>query len=124
MKLMVFVLSFFVMGFAASADQKPAPGGGAQKKSAPQSKGNRQQSLTGCVDEQDGNYVLLDDKMEKKLADLEAVGASNEAFFAKHLGHIVTVKGRTSSEQDSKFRVSSVEDLAPVCAPGQSANPQ
>jgi hypothetical protein len=125
MKLFVFVLACFAIGFAAPADQK-SPGEGTQKKSAPQSKSNRQvqESMTGCVDEQDGNYVLLDDKMEKKLADLEAVGASNEAFFAKHLGHTVTVKGRKPSEQDPKFRVSSVEDIAPVCAPRQGANPQ
>ncbi len=115
------------VGFAAPADQKAPPGEGNQKKSARQSKSNRQaqqQSMTGCVDEQDGNYVLLDDQMQNKLADLEAVGASNEAFFAKHLGHTVTIKGRKASEQDSKFKVSSIEDVAPVCAPVQSTNPR
>ena len=120
------VLLCCAIGFAAPAEQKSTPGKGAEKKSAPQSKSNRQvqQSMTGCVDEQDGNYVLLDDRMQGKLADLEAVGASNEAFFAKHLGHTVTVRGRKSSEQDLKFKVSSIEDKAPVCAPAQSTNPQ
>jgi len=97
-----------------------------QKKSAPKSKGNRpaQQSLTGCIDEQDGNYVLLDDRMLSKLVDLEATGASNEAFFAKHLGHKVTVKGSKSSEAETRFKVTSIEDVASVCAPAQGTNQQ
>lgn len=125
MKL-ILAFAFVMARLAAPTDQKSIPGEGAQKKSAPQSKSSRQaqQSMTGCVDEQDGNYVLLDDRMQNKLADLEAVGASNEAFFAKHLGHTVTVKGRKSSEPESRFKVSSIEDVAPVCAPPQGTNPQ
>jgi hypothetical protein len=126
MKSIVLLLIVATAGFAAPADQKTSPGEKNQKKSAPQSKSNRQaqQSMTGCVDEQDGNYVLLDDRMQKKLADLEAVGASNEAFFAKHLGHTVTIKGRKASEPETSFKVSSIEDVASVCAPPQGANPQ
>ncbi len=92
------------------------------KKSTPKTKAS-QQTMTGCVDEQDGNYVLVDDRMLNKLADLEAVGASNEALFAKHMGHKVTVKGSKSSQAEGKFRVSSIEDISSVCAPAQS-NPQ
>jgi hypothetical protein len=126
MKFTFFLLACIATALAAPTNQKAAPGDGAQKKSAQQSKNNRQavESLTGCVDEQDGNYVLLDDKMETKLADLEAVGASNEAFFAKHLGHTVIVKGKKPSEQDTKFRVSSIEEVSAVCGPPQGANPQ
>src|SRR5689334_25434456 len=105
MKLVFAITIFAMITFAAPAEQKGKSGEGTQKKSAPQSKKNRQtqQSMTGCIDEQDGNYVLLDDTMLKKLAALEAVGASNEAFFAKHLGHTVTVKGKRSSEQETTF---------------------
>jgi hypothetical protein len=97
-----------------------------KKKSAPKAKSSRptQQTLTGCVDEQDGNYVLLDDRMLTKLALLEAVPASNEAFFAKHLGHKVTIKGSKSSEQGAPFKVTSIEDLASVCAPAQGTDKQ
>jgi len=111
------------LAIAAPLDEK-AGTPDTQKKTAPKSKSNRQgeQSLTGCVDEQDGNYVLLDDRMLKKLVDLEAVPASNEAFFAKHLGHKVTVKGSKSSEQEAKFKVTSIEDVASVCAPAQGTN--
>ena len=93
-----------------------------EKKPAPKAKA-AQQSLTGCVDEQDGHYVLVDDRMLHKLADLEAVGASNEAVFAKHMGHKVTVKGSKSSEAEGKFKVSNIEDVSSVCAPAQP-NPQ
>jgi hypothetical protein len=123
------LLLVFVAGLATSApfeDKAGTPEGSQKKSAAPKSKGNRQaqQSLTGCVDEQDGNYVLLDDRMLNKLADLEAVPASNEAFFAKHLGHKVTIKGNKSSEPEAKFKVTSIEDLAPVCAPAQGTNQQ
>jgi hypothetical protein len=122
MRLSALFLVFLAgVAIAAPADDKK---GASQKKSAPKSKGNQvQQSLTGCVDEQDGNYVLVDDRMLNKLTDLEAVPASNEAFFAKHLGHKVTVKGSKSSEQEAKFKVTSIEDLASVCAPAQGTNP-
>ena len=119
----LFLIMFAGLVVAAPSDEKGNPEG-SQKNSAPKSKSNRQaqQSLTGCVDEQDGNYVLLDDRMLNKLTDLEAVPASNEAFFAKHLGHKVTVKGSKSSDQDGKFKVTSIEDLAAVCAPAQGGN--
>jgi len=121
----LFLFTIAGLAMATPFDEKGSTEG-SQKKSAPKSKSNRQaqQSLTGCVDEQDGNYVLLDDRMLNKVADLEAVPASNEAFFAKHLGHKVTVKGSKSSEQETKFKVVSIEDLASVCAPAQGTNQQ
>jgi hypothetical protein len=115
------ITMFAILSSAALVElpgQRLSAQDGAHKNSAPKSKSS-QQSLTGCVDEQDGNYVLLDDKMLNRLADLEAVGASNEAFFAKHLGHKVTVKGTKSSESDARFKVTSIEDLSAVCAPAQ-----
>jgi len=125
MKSTIFlVVCFTVAGFAVPQGQASPPAEGAKKKAAPQAKSARLETMTGCVDQQEGNFVLLDDRMEKKLADLEAVGASNEAFFAKHVGHTVTVKGKKSSEQEGKFKVSSIEDKAPVCAPAESTNPR
>jgi hypothetical protein len=109
----------------ASADEKGS--GGTQKKAAPQSKkGSRpaQESLTGCVDEQDGKYVLLDDRMLKKLTNLQTTVASDEDFFAKHLGHKVIVRGNKASGQEAAFKVTSIEDVAAVCAPAQGTNQQ
>jgi hypothetical protein len=126
MRLSAFFLVLLAsLAIAAPFDQAGTPEG-SQKKSAPKPKSNRQaqQSMTGCVDEQDGKYVLVDDRMLNKLTDLEAVPASDEAFFAKHLGHKVTVKGSKSSEPEAKFKVTSIEDLASVCAPAQGTNQQ
>jgi hypothetical protein len=112
------MLTFCSIALAASFDEKGNPEQGAQKKSVPKSKSNRaQQTLTGCVDEQNGNYVLLDDRMLKKLVDLEAASVGSEDFFAKHLGHKVTVKGTQASMSEGKFKVTSIEDVAPVCSP-------
>jgi hypothetical protein len=111
------LLVFCTVALGASPEEKAPPGkSGTQKKSAPKSK-TTQQVFTGCVDEQDGQYVLLDDHVLKKVVNLEAVHAGSEDFFAKHLGHKVTVKGTMSSETEGKFKVSSIEDVAPVCSP-------
>lgn len=114
------------VAFAAPSDQKPDPQGTAPKKSAPKAKSNRTapQSLTGCVDEQEGKYVLLDERMLNKLANLEAGAAGDENVFAKHVGHKVIVKGIKPSDPDGSFKVTSIEELATVCAPPQGASPQ
>jgi len=122
----LLILSFAGLALTAPLDQKSGNPKDSQKKAAPKAKSGRQgvQSLTGCVDEQDGKYVLLDDRMLNRLAEMEAVSASNEAFFAKHLGHKVTIKGNKSSEPEAKFKVTSIEDVASVCAPAQSTDQQ
>lgn len=76
-------------------------------------------SLTGCVDEQDGRYILVDDRELKPVADLQADGFSTESF-AKHVGHLVTVRG-TSNPGSSRpvFRVRSIETLDDTCTPRQ-----
>jgi hypothetical protein len=124
MKMLTLIWAVFAgFGLVALADEK-SPRDGTQKKAAPKSKSSRQESLTGCVDEQDGKYVLLDDKMLKKVANLETAIASSEDVFAKHLGHKVIVKGSRVPEQEAVFKVASIEDVAAVCAPAQGANPQ
>jgi len=122
----LFLVLLAGLAMAAPFDDRAGAPEGSKKKSAPKSQSNRQaqQSLTGCVDQQDGNYVLVDDRMLKKLVDLEAVAASNDDFFAKHLGHKVMVKGSKSSEPEAKFKVTGIEDLAAVCAPAQDTNQQ
>jgi len=109
----------------APADEKSGSSDKTSKKAVPQSKkGSRQtqESMTGCVDEQDGKYVLLDDHMLKKLANLETTIAGSEDVFAKHMGHKVVVKGNKTSGQEIIFKVTSIEDVAAVCAPAQGTN--
>src|SRR5690348_4194403 len=52
-------------------------------------------SLSGCIDEQDGKYVLIHDQTRGLIANLEADGFPTEGF-AKHLGHKVTVRGTSN----------------------------
>lgn len=76
-------------------------------------------SLTGCVDEQNGHYVLVDEKALTPLANLEAEGFPTEGF-AKHLGHKVTVRGTSNSGAGRPvFKVRSIETINDSCAPQQ-----
>ena len=90
----------------------------AQEEKAPKSESKRgSSSLSGCVDEQDGHYVLIDDRTRSPIADLEADGFPTEGF-AKHLGHKVTVRGISNSGTSRPlFKVRSVEFIRDTCAP-------
>ncbi len=81
-------------------------------------KSPRQTSLTGCLDQKDSNFVLVEDNMLTPIADLQAAGFTKENF-AKHVGHKVTVYGQVSSEGGTRvMRVNRVKSLAGICAPG------
>jgi hypothetical protein len=74
-------------------------------------------SLTGCVDEQDGKYVLVDDHNLKVVANLDAEGFPAEGF-AKHVGQKVTVRGISNpSGARPVFKVRSIETVSETCAP-------
>jgi hypothetical protein len=74
-------------------------------------------SLTGCIDEQNGHYVMVDDRTLDPIADLQAEGFETEGF-AKHMGHKVTVRGTSSpGEGRPLFKVRSIEAVSDTCAP-------
>ena len=74
-------------------------------------------SLTGCVDQQDGHYLLVDDRNLDPVADLQADGFPTEGF-AKHMGQKVTVRGISSSGSTRPvFKVRSIETVSETCAP-------
>jgi hypothetical protein len=74
-------------------------------------------SMTGCVDEKDGHYILVDDQGLNPMADLEAEGFPTEGF-AKYMGHKVTVRGTSNSGSARPlFKVRSVETVSETCAP-------
>jgi len=93
---------------AAQAASKPnkAPLG---NQSAPKA----QHSLTGCIDEQAGQYVLLDDQMAK-IASLQSADSDQEVF-AKHLGRMVRVIGTDLSGRKGTFQVTRIEQLSGRC---------
>jgi hypothetical protein len=94
---------------AATAQEPPATV--QSKKAAPKAAA----SLSGCVDEHDGQYVLIHDQTRNLIANLEAEGFPTENF-ARHLGHKVTVRG-TSDPNGAHpvFKVRSVETISETC---------
>src|SRR4051812_29242776 len=82
-----------------------------KKKAAPQA------SLSGCIDQQEGHYVLVDDRALTPVADLEADGFPTEGF-AKYMGQKVTVRGTSNPGSTRQaFKVRSVETISETCAP-------
>jgi hypothetical protein len=78
-----------------------------------------QRSLTGCIDEQFGQYVLLDGEMVK-IIGLQSAGPSNDVF-AKYVGHVVQVKGSRSRGPKPTFTVTGIEKIADVCGQAREA---
>ena len=74
-------------GAAAFAQSRPARSQSAAKA-----------SLTGCVDERDGQYVLTNDTNLQPTARLKPAAGSPEDNFARHMGHKVNVRGMLSKE--------------------------
>jgi hypothetical protein len=105
---------------AAPPAVSSAPSRLGQQEKAPSKKAQPSgTSLTGCVDEQDGRYILTDDRELTPIANLEADGFPQEGF-AKHMGHKVTVRG-TSVPGDPRptFKVRSITTVSETCAPQQ-----
>jgi hypothetical protein len=103
------VLLGLALCLAAQAAGKPgqdAP----MSKSAPAAP----QSLTGCIDEQYGQYVLLDNQM-LKITNLQSAGTEKEVF-AKFVGHKVQVRGTKSSGPKGTFTVTGIEQIADNCS--------
>ena len=114
MRLQILILAGLAL--AVGLD-KPAVLVAQQTKGPAKQKGKAQQAaLTGCVDEQDGRYVLIQEQSRSLIAHLEAEGFPTEGF-AKHLGHKVTVRGTSSpaGANSPVFKVQTVEPISDVC---------
>jgi hypothetical protein len=100
----------------AGIPQEPPTKRAGQPKQAEPKKGS---SLDGCVDQHDGQYVLIHDQTRDLIATLEAEGFPTENF-ARHLGHKVTVRG-TSNPNGAHpvFKVRSVETISDTCGSQQ-----
>ena len=92
-----------------------ARAGDGPSQAAPTSKSvpAAQLSLTGCIDEQYGQYVLLDDQM-LKIASLQSAGSEKDVF-AKYVGHEVEVKGTKSSGSKATFTVTGIVQTSDQC---------
>jgi hypothetical protein len=96
---------------SANSQQQPKT----DPQARPEPKGEMT-SLTGCMDEQEGQWVLVNDQTLAILANLAADGFPTEGF-AKHMGHKVTVRGTVSSGGSRPlFKVRSIETISETCA--------
>ena len=113
--VVVTVLASGIVPQAAMASQAQDQG---QPKKVEQKKKPGGASLTGCVDEQDGQFVLVDDHDLKVVANLDAEGFPAEGF-AKHVGSKVTVRGISTTTGGTRpvFKVRSIETVSETCAP-------
>jgi hypothetical protein len=112
-----------ILAFTICALLLAASGIFAQEKQSPAKPKNppaktAQSNLTGCVDEQDGRYILITDQNRSLIAHLEAEGFPIEGF-AKHVGHKVTVRGTSTSSGTDRpvFKVRSIETVSDACGP-------
>jgi len=93
--------------------QDPQPKTESKEKADPK---DQTTSLTGCVDEQEGKWVLVNDQTMAVIANLAADGFPVEAF-AKFMGHKVNVRGTASSGgSSSTFRVREIKSISDTCA--------
>jgi len=75
-------------------------------------------SLTGCVDERDGQYVLTNDTDLQPTARLRPAAGSPEDNFARYMGQKVTVRGAISKQEPLPIMtVDSVQTVSQTCAP-------
>jgi hypothetical protein len=112
---------FFALNLASACPNPAADPAslGLQQKST--DKTDRKSSaavLKGCLDEQEGRYVLVSAETMQVLATLEADGFPTEGF-AKHVGHKVIVRGTSIPNGNHPvFKVRSVETISDTCEPG------
>ena len=71
------------------------------------------QSVTGCVDEQDGHYVLRD-VQTSQLIRLQAAGVNADNDFAKFVGHQTQASGTISAGTLTVAHIGQVADMCPV----------
>jgi hypothetical protein len=99
--------------FAIDRPQGQQPKTDSKEKADPK---EQTASLTGCVDEQEGKWVLVSDQTMAIIATLAADGFPTEAF-AKYMGHKVTVRGTASSTGSSApFKVRTIDQISDTCA--------
>jgi len=113
--LLVKVTVLGVLAWSASFSATQEPVG--QKVQAGRKKVAAKASLSGCADQQEGRYPLVDARDPSPVTDLEADGFPTEGF-ARYMGQKVTVRGTSSSGSTRPvFKVRSIESLNDTCAP-------
>ena len=74
------------------------------------------QSVTGCVDQEKGRYVIRDEKTSQ-LLNLQAPGPDADSYFARFLGHKTQVTGTADSA--GAIQVAKISQVADMCGSGK-----
>jgi hypothetical protein len=112
-----YVICVTLVGFCPVPTRAEVPAPQESKQQPRKQESRPSTSLTGCVDEQEGRYILVDERNLNPIADLVADGFPTEGF-AKHVGHKVIVRGASGPEgAHPVFRVRNIETVSEVCAP-------
>ena len=104
-------LGAFAQGQASDPNNKSTQPQTANRVKRPAEGAN--QSVTGCVDEQDGHYVLRD-LQTSQLIRLQATGVNADNDFAKFVGHQAQASGTVSSGTLTVTHIAQVADMCPV----------
>lgn len=118
MKLPVFVIGgLLCLGAVAPAQTtKDQP-----KTKSTQQSANRMkrasdatgQSVTGCVDQQDGHYVIRDIQSDR-LITLQPTGTNADDGFARFVGHQAQASGTLSGDKLTVTQIGQVADMCPI----------
>jgi hypothetical protein len=106
-------LSYAQSNPAMTSSQSQQPKAESKDKADPK---DQTSALMGCVDEQDGKWVLVNDQTMAIIANLAADGFPTEAF-AKYMGHKVNVRGTViPGGSSSTFKVREIKSISETCA--------
>lgn len=71
------------------------------------------QSVTGCVDQQDGHYVLRDAQSDR-LITLQSTGLDADNDFARFVGHQALASGTLTADTLTVTHIGQVSDMCPI----------
>lgn len=115
MKFQILLLgAFFCLGVTApaqTASQNPKNTQSANRVKQPVS--GAAQSVTGCVDEQNGHYVLRDVQTSQLIA-LQPTGTDSNDSFARFVGHQAEASGTMSAGTLKVAHIGQVADMCPI----------
>lgn len=74
------------------------------------------ESVTGCVDQQNGNYVLRNEQ-NSQILNLQSPGSDPDSWFARFVGHRVEADG--AKESGTTMRVTQIHQVADMCGTGK-----
>jgi len=116
MKIPVVVLGVFLCLGAFAQGQANNPNSKSTQQTATRMKRPSEgigQSVTGCVDEENGHYVLRDIKTDQ-LIRLQPAGESADNDFARFVGHQAQATGTVSTGTMTVAHIGQVADMCPI----------